>query len=884
MKIKTTTTKKNYSFWLSILLIFIVALVIATFNQSLVMLGFNQYFKAEKIQMNCVEWQLTWPLGLHIYNACIEYPSGKVNVINASWLYAKNNIDIEQVDIHHVKQLTEKKNPAVSNEVDGLFPIVLPSVIPDVIINIDKIAVNSPLLIQPALFKVTQTIPNQVIISSFNNPDINALITFAISDKIVSEKSTGAKNTLNAEIHWRLQDFVDLVPHVNQASLSYLSGLSLDSPIHSRFIFDGRYIQNNNVLTSQYTATQLNCEIFAQGAGDINSTLDIVTMEASVDLRDFEINGQLDHCFEKTGAVKVTDNISVEKNQPEPFTLKLPTIIYFDNQTLQTEKITIAGGNSTVNNTALIMQLNMQLTDLKYSMTNDFTANYRLAVQHGSGINLSSKGDVAYKKGEGVLKVEQSDFSSASFTYSPSKGESIQGKQLKGSFTAVYQIEQGFSVQGNARVDELLIVMPDTAAEISDDINHIKMSKVALLFTLTADDFSDINIELDNTISSINYSDYGLKEVSNEFTFNVKKLTQLEGTGQSKVNQFSVNSIKSNIRNNAIDKITIDHDIQFNLEHASSNMLNGLHSQHKFVLDDQLKLALKVSHNQAELSVAPQYVLALNPLVVKSLPDLFFEHGKISALINTDLNTMKGTGSFSLENINFKYSDYHAQGLNYKSPFSFDKNGFDLTANKLSLQTLNAGIVVTDIQTSIKGENTLFKAENTVGNVLKGQFILNEVWLDNRSQQSLLTLEKIDLAELAKLEKQSGINITGKVGGDLPLTIDQNSISITDGLLVNQTPGQLTIVDNTGFEAIKSQQPELSHVLSLLQNLTIDELSSTVNLKPEGWLFLDLAIEGLNPEQHQKVNFNYTHQENIITLLKSLRLADMIEDKVIKKL
>ena len=53
---------------------------------------------------------------------------------------------------------------------------------------------------------------------------------------------------------------------------------------------------------------------------------------------------------------------------------------------------------------------------------------------------------------------------------------------------------------------------------------------------------------------------------------------------------------------------------------------------------------------------------------------------------------------------------------------------------------------------------------------------------------------------------------------------------------------------------------------------------------PDGWVFLDLALHGKNPDKKQNVNFNYSHQENIFALLESIRLVKSVENKIEQKI
>jgi hypothetical protein len=48
-------------------------------------------------------------------------------------------------------------------------------------------------------------------------------------------------------------------------------------------------------------------------------------------------------------------------------------------------------------------------------------------------------------------------------------------------------------------------------------------------------------------------------------------------------------------------------------------------------------------------------------------------------------------------------------------------------------------------------------------------------------------------------------------------------------------------------------------------------------------MFFDIALKGSNPVKKQSVNFNYTHQENIFSLLESIRLVNSIKNKIEQK-
>jgi hypothetical protein len=130
------------------------------------------------------------------------------------------------------------------------------------------------------------------------------------------------------------------------------------------------------------------------------------------------------------------------------------------------------------------------------------------------------------------------------------------------------------------------------------------------------------------------------------------------------------------------------------------------------------------------------------------------------------------------------------------------------------------------------------------------------------------------------LQQQPGIKITGNIDGDMPFIIGKQGIRIDDGWVSSLTGGKLTIIDNPSFDSIKVQQPQLA----LLESLNFTQLESNVRFTPDGWVFFDLALQGNNPDKKQSVNFNYTHQENIFSLLESIRLVKSIENKIEHKI
>ena len=143
-----------------------------------------------------------------------------------------------------------------------------------------------------------------------------------------------------------------------------------------------------------------------------------------------------------------------------------------------------------------------------------------------------------------------------------------------------------------------------------------------------------------------------------------------------------------------------------------------------------------------------------------------------------------------------------------------------------------------------------------------------------------VNFNNIDLEQVMALQQQPGLKITGKVNGNMPIVVDKEGIKIENGWLSSLTGGKLTIKNNPSFDSIKTQQPELA----LLENLDFTQLESKVKFDSDGWVFFDFAIQGNNPDRKQSVNFNYSHEENLFSLLESIRLVNSVENQIEQKI
>src|SRR5699024_8775077 len=97
----------------------------------------------------------------------------------------------------------------------------------------------------------------------------------------------------------------------------------------------------------------------------------------------------------------------------------------------------------------------------------------------------------------------------------------------------------------------------------------------------------------------------------------------------------------------------------------------------------------------------------------------------------------------------------------------------------------------------------------------------------------------------------------------------------------NETPMELSISESAGERALAQSNAAVGLALNALNPLYINTFQARINMQADGWLHADMTIKGRNPNYRRPLVLNYTHQENMFKLLRSLRISGRIVDAVV---
>ena len=373
----------------------------------------------------------------------------------------------------------------------------------------------------------------------------------------------------------------------------------------------------------------------------------------------------------------------------------------------------------------------------------------------------------------------------------------------------------------------------------------------------------------------VNAEKVRLNSIDTDLTFNWQDNQQITLSGASAFDGLSMSTLPISTPGRITHTITAD------LSEMST------HSEHLVQLPSEL--ALQIHHHMDAKShlikgnIPVQEAFKLNPFIKKWHANL--SGGNLSAQGMFDVNTKTGGANLSLQNLNSEFKEYKVQGLSFSPQLVIDSGNLQLPPAKVTIESIDAGILISQVTASLSDQANKFKLEELRADLLGGQVSVEQAWLDSGNQTVTLKFRELDLQSIMNTQQEagidsSGIELSGKLNGDVPVTVKNGKISIALASLINSSQGTLKISGNSGFEALKMQQPEIGQQLALLEHVEFETLKSDLTMNSDGIVFFDMKIKGVNPEQQQPINFNYTHEQNIFTLLKALRLADQIEKNI----
>ena len=896
------------------LLLAILLLVSYLMRNTLTSAVLNHLGQEQQLSVNCLSLDFDWHFNVEVHELYIETPDVSIQLKNAQWLRDKNDILVSEI------QLIHRNNPARSIDTaepsfstDFQLPQNLPS------IAIQTLTISSPLL--------SRELKLGLILDHAATLTISGDLEASLQQK---------EQHWQAEVTWSLADLLQTLPAaqtLQQQNAPWLNDeVAGNTWFISRIDFDGKNLLAAHTVDLDTTLPLPQCNLALKMVGLLETRLanPLLIKNIHLDLSALQTSFDLSSC-------ELVPEI-LASWQLKRFNLLIPQPIYVDFQQLKIPTLQLSGLNQPA-------QQELVLNDIHYEFSGAMAAAFKVDVAQPISafelnvgqLALNSTGRISAQLAEelqwnlqdGQVQLSLQNVSNAQLSLQQVQADLSlhashnSGAQLSGVLDAT--MFRGF---------ELTLAKLNSKVDLSMDVNQqLQLKLNSLVQTLSYHQFnlaqvdnqlvlnaklldkpvqlglkslSQIKLSTESIITKLHSPDVTVAKISNQFTVVGKELDKLEFKTKSQFDnnhvagiklgkidtQLSGTLIKQKAVNfsgqTAMSGIAIDKagqqlkvkTLTVNHKGRSALSLDSTFSEHSIVLEKDFTATVIQQQQQLSLQLEQQNMISLQPLISQLSPQLTLTQGKINARVTANLEQQSLNADVSLSEINGRYTDYLFNGVSFHSPLSFNSAGLQLGDSTLQVDLLNMGLPIQAITAKLISVEGALKLENILGNTLGGQFSVKDIWLDQRKQHFDVVLKNIDLAQVVALQDQPGISITGRIGGKLPVSSGLQAVSIDDGKVNSLGGGVLTIRGNPAFDSIKKQQSELA----FLENYHFSQLGSKVTLTSDGWLFLELAFKGQNPDKKQAVNFNYSHQENLLTLLETLRVTNSIQEKIEKNI
>jgi hypothetical protein len=837
----------THSFWgkyltkkmTAVLLLFIVVSVIFLFRRPIAIKSIEHLTKPYDISVSCLDFSFNWRLSLNLKQACITSPFGTAEVNNATWQLWSNALIIERVKVKHRKQDAagnkEGNETSIEQQKNGLN---LPGSLPK--LHISSFEINSFKLLQPLSFGVSTISSNELEFTG----DVDATV------KIFSDNLVG-------NITWRMSDLTRWIPQAQalfQENTELLKELAFDeTEINTRLTFDGQMLKVSNNLDIVSNFHVSTCSIDTAIKGNIFVAVNVDDLEISLDLTQLSNNISVVNC-------SLLQDYFAPDDLPQ-LSLTFPQKITIDKTHINLPKLKIV---DKVN-----IHRSIILNEVNYKATGELEVGYNISFKQPIKIK-KIVADMFDLQAQGTLSTILSAQSLAlpmSFKIINDNSQLVI-ENLKTDSLLISDLSSEFSFY-NSRGKQLEI--KGTVNSSAIQIGVVNIEQMTSDFYFSGASFNDLQLSADNQFFKLTFPEVNVQRIANHMDLNIKGLKTLSFNGNSTVTASSAKNIDF---------------LPINASHiGKASLVNmTLSSQHKVVLENAFLIELTQQQAEVKIQVKQQDIISLQRIISQLENTLLFEEGNFSANIELflpqDSEQFVAKGKADFQYLSAKYQNYTFKNLSYQTPLEFDSAGLQLARATLHIDLIDAGVMIRQLDANVIAQDSRFRLEQVQGEIFNGQFLLDDLWLDDREQQFNIEIQNIDLSRVVGLQEQPGINITGDIDGNMPFIMGKQGVRMDNGQVSSLTGGKLSIINNPSFDSIKDQQPELA----LLENFDFTQLKSSVKFTPDGWVFLDLALHGKNPDKKQNVNFNYSHQENIFALLESIRLVKSVENKIEQKI
>ena len=232
--------------------------------------------------------------------------------------------------------------------------------------------------------------------------------------------------------------------------------------------------------------------------------------------------------------------------------------------------------------------------------------------------------------------------------------------------------------------------------------------------------------------------------------------------------------------------------------------------------------------------------------------------------------------------------DNEINGIDFSLPFRLKAHQWYFGAKgpvSLRIKEVKNQFALKDITADLQGwypwnAREPLRLSNVSVDVLGGQLRMESLQMP-QTEAATLRLRNISMSELVTAVKPKQIAMSGHINGALPLWLTNSRWLIKDGWIANNGP--LTVrLDKDFADAIASNNIAAGVAMDWLRYMEISRSWATIDIDNLGAMTMEAQVNGTSrfSDKNQRVSLNYTQQENLFQLWRSLRFGDNLQSWV----
>lgn len=245
--------------------------------------------------------------------------------------------------------------------------------------------------------------------------------------------------------------------------------------------------------------------------------------------------------------------------------------------------------------------------------------------------------------------------------------------------------------------------------------------------------------------------------------------------------------------------------------------------------------------------------------------------------------------AFELRNLSFARENVKLTGLNVSLHVSDLLSPRTPPRQTISIQRIDAGIPLENLLVSYHIEGASpprIAIEQAQFSTLQGAVSVVPTIIDPAMARSdtLIRISNIDLESFFNLIKVDGLTGSGHLDGQIPLTLKENQVTITQGHLAARAPGVLRFKSEKASQLLASSGKEMNLLLQAAQDFHYTELTMDLDKAVTHDLVAKLSLLGNNPEvkEGRAFRLNIKLETDIDKILQTINRGYNLSHEILR--